>query len=135
MESRTQIASQKKASGKYNCAQAVASTYADVMGVTEEMAMNMTAAFGTGMGTMEGTCGSLVGAGVVAGMVEKDRVAGRREMKEMMEKFQHRNGATQCKLLKGIGTGKMLRHCNDCVGRRRRISRRNARQARAEIRS
>ena len=32
-----------------------------------------------------------------------------------MEKFQQRNGATQCKLLKGIGTGKPLRDCPDCV--------------------
>ena len=36
-------------------------------------------------------------------------------MKEMMTKFQQRNGATQCKLLKGIGPGIELRECPDCV--------------------
>jgi len=115
MNTRKDIAAQKKASGMYNCAQSVATTYSDVMGVTEETALKMTAAFGTGMGNMEGTCGALVGAGVVAGMVLQDRMVARREMKGMMEKFQKRNGATQCKLLKGVGTGKVLRDCNDCV--------------------
>ncbi len=115
IESRAQLAAEKKASGKYNCAQAVASTYADVMGVDEEMAMNMTAAFGTGMGNMEGTCGALVGAGVVASMVTRDRVKARAQMKQMMDQFQAHTGATQCKLLKGIGTGRVLCACNDCV--------------------
>lgn len=36
-------------------------------------------------------------------------------MKVMMEKFQKRNGATQCRLLKGVGTGTALRECPDCV--------------------
>lgn len=115
METRKNIAAGKKASGQCNCAQAVATTYADYMGVSEEMAANMTAAFGTGMGNMEGTCGALVGAGVVIGMVKKDRMEGRRQMKLMMQKFQARNGATQCKVLKGVGTGQCLRDCSDCV--------------------
>lgn len=29
--------------------------------------------------------------------------------------FQQRNGATQCKLLKGVGTKVVLRECPDCV--------------------
>ncbi len=115
MESRKEIAAGKKASGQYNCAQAVATTYADKMGISEEQAMAMTSAFGTGMGNMEGTCGALVGAGVVAGMITNDRIAARKQMKQMMEKFQQRNGATVCKLLKGVGTGKVLRECNLCV--------------------
>lgn len=32
-----------------------------------------------------------------------------------MDKFKQRNGATQCKLLKGLGTGKVLRECPLCV--------------------
>ena len=34
---------------------------------------------------------------------------------EFEEKFRERNGPTQCKLLKGVGTGKPLRDCPDCV--------------------
>jgi hypothetical protein len=36
-------------------------------------------------------------------------------MRQIMEKFRQRNGATQCKLLKGVGTGKILRECPLCV--------------------
>ncbi len=44
METRKHIAKEKKAT--CNCAQAVACTYADIMGVDEQTAANMTAAFG-----------------------------------------------------------------------------------------
>lgn len=115
MESRKELAASKKAAGTHNCAQSVAATYADYMGVSEEMACDMTAAFGTGMGTMEGTCGAIVGAGVVLGMVTKDRVAGRKHMAELITKFRERNGATICAHLKGVGTGVCLRGCNECV--------------------
>ena len=67
------------------------------------------------MGNMEGTCGALVGAGMVLGLLTKDRNLSRSRMKTLMEKFQERNGATRCKLLKGIGTGTPLRDCPDCV--------------------
>ena len=33
----------------------------------------------------------------------------------MMTQFQQRNGATQCKQLKGVGTKVVLRECPDCV--------------------
>ena len=36
-------------------------------------------------------------------------------MRQIMAKFQQRNGATQCKLLKGVGTHIVLRECPDCV--------------------
>ena len=52
---------------------------------------------------------------MIVGRVTKDRNLSRSRMKQIMEKFQERNGATQCKLLKGVGTGKPLRDCPDCV--------------------
>ena len=64
---------------------------------------------------MEGTCGALVGAGLVLGMVNKDKVKSMKQMRQIMLKFQERNGATQCKLLKGIGTKVVLRECPLCV--------------------
>jgi len=67
------------------------------------------------MGNMEGTCGALVGAGMIIGLATKDRNESRAQMKQIMTKFQQRNGATQCKLLKGVGTGVILRDCPDCV--------------------
>lgn len=90
-------------------------TYADVAGISEEAAMNIAGAFGGGMGCMEGTCGALVGAGLVVGLVNKDKAKSMKQMRQMMTKFQERNGATQCKLLKGIGTEVVLRECPLCV--------------------
>ena len=112
MESRKQIAVEKKRCG-LNCAQAVLCTYADLAGIDEETAIRLAAPFGAGMGNMEGTCGAITGAGLVLGLVSKGPAT--RQMRQIMNKFQERNGATQCKLLKGVGTGKVLRECSDCV--------------------
>ena len=112
METRKQIAVEKKHCG-LNCAQAVLCTYADLAGIDEETAIRLAAPFGAGMGNMEGTCGAITGAGLVLGLVSKGPAT--RQMRQIMNKFQERNGATQCKLLKGLGTGKVLRECSDCV--------------------
>ena len=115
MKTRKQIAAEKKRCNSHNCAQAILHTYADVAGISEEAAMNIAGAFGGDMGCMEGTCGALVGAGLVLGLANKDKVKSMKQMRQVMTKFQERNGATQCKLLKGVGTKVMLRECPDCV--------------------
>ena len=115
METRKHIAAEKLGCGTHNCAQAVISTYADLIGIDEATARNLGNAFGAGMGTMEGTCGALVGAGIILGLATKDRVEARKGMRQVMTQFQQRNGATQCKLLKGVGTGVALRECTGCV--------------------
>lgn len=115
METRKHIASEKLQCGTHNCAQAIVSTYADVIGLDEEAAKNVANAFGGGMGNMEGTCGALVGAGIVLGLATKDRSKSRVGMRQIMIQFQQKNGATQCKLLKGIGTKVVLRECSGCV--------------------
>jgi putative oxidoreductase len=114
-ESRATEASQRKASGQFNCAQAVACTYADICGVDSETMRMAANAFGTGMGCMQGTCGALVGAGMVLGLVKRDRTAAMLAQKRIMNSFHKQNGATICSQLKGMGTGIQLRHCNDCV--------------------
>ena len=115
MDSRAQIAAEKKRCNSHNCAQAILHTYADVAGISEEEAMSIAGAFGAGMGNMEGTCGALVGAGLVLGLANKDKAKSMKQMRQIMTQFQQRNGATQCKLLKGVGTKVVLRECPDCV--------------------
>jgi len=115
METRKHIAAEKKRCNSHNCAQAVLHTYADLAGIDEDTCMYMAGAFGGGMGNMEGTCGALVGAGLVIGLVNKDKVKSMKQMRQVMNKFMERNGATQCKLLKGVGTKVVLRACPDCV--------------------
>ncbi|MDE6528915.1 MAG: C-GCAxxG-C-C family protein, partial [Muribaculaceae bacterium] len=106
---------ERKRSGKYNCAQSVACTYCGVAGVEAETMRHLTNAFGAGMGSADGTCGALVGAGVVLGMVRRDRAAAMRDMKSLVTRFKAQNGSVTCRELKGIDTGTPLRHCNDCV--------------------
>jgi len=115
MESRVQQAVDKKRQNTHNCAQSVVCTYCDKCGLDPKTAERVAAAFGLGMGNMEGTCGSIVGAGIVIGMVSGDRSLARMRMKQLMKKFQERNGTTQCRMLKGAGTGKVVRDCPDCV--------------------
>lgn len=115
METRKHIAAEKKHCGSHNCAQAIVHTYADIVGMDEQLAMNVANAFGAGMGNMEGTCGALVGAGIVLGMLNKDKAKAMKDMRQIMTKFQTRNGATQCKVLKGVGTKIVLRECPLCV--------------------
>lgn len=115
MKSKVDEAVERKRSGRCNCAQSVACCYADVVGIDEDTLGRVTAAFGSGMGTMTGTCGALVGAGVVIGAAIGDRTLARGVMKRIVQTFEARNGATICRDLKGIGTGVPLRACNDCV--------------------
>lgn len=116
MKSRKEQAAEKKRSGAYNCAQSVMCTYYDYAGISEDEARNLGNSFAVGMGNMEGTCGALVGAGIVLGLATKDKAKSMRGMRSIMERFQQRNGATQCRLLKGNGTERgALRECPLCV--------------------
>ena len=115
MKSRKEIAAEMKLCGTHNCTQAVLCAYCDYTGLDEETIKNVGNSFALGMGNMEGTCGAIVGAGVVLGLATKDKGVSVRGMKHIMEAFKKRNGSTQCKCLKGIGTGKILRECPLCV--------------------
>ncbi len=114
METRALEAVNKKKSG-YNCAQAVACSYCDIAGIDEETMKNITQAFAVGMGSMEATCGALIGAAVVIGLVNKNKKASFADAKTIITKFKEQNKSVICKELKGIGTGEVLRECNDCV--------------------
>ncbi len=122
METRVEQALEKFKKN-YNCAQAVACTYCDLVGMDEETMFKVTEGFGRGMGGMEGTCGALTGACVVVGMkkstanLEKpdSKIETQNVSKQILEKFNEQNGSTICKELKGAGTGKILRACPDCV--------------------
>ena len=115
MESRKEKAAELKRCGTHNCTQAVLCTYYDYTGLDEDTIKHIGNGFAAGMGNMEGTCGAIIGAGIVLGLATKDKALSLKGTRYIMEKFQERNGATQCKLLKGIGTGKPLRECPLCV--------------------
>lgn len=107
----------------YNCAQAVACTYCDLVGLDEETMFRITEAFGGGMGCLEGTCGAVSGAVALAGMkastgnLEKpnSKAESYKLSKEILKQFKEQNGSVICKELKGVGTGTPLRSCQDCI--------------------
>ena len=107
----------------FNCAQSVACTYCDLVGVDEEMMFRVTEAFGAGMGGMEGTCGAVSGACVLAGLkassgnleTPNSKAVSHQLAKEILKRFKEQNGSVVCKEIKGVGTGKVLRSCNDCI--------------------
>lgn len=107
----------------FNCAQAVACTYADLVGIDEETMFKATEGLGLGMGCMLGTCGALSGACILAGMknscgdLEMPATKGQTYQlsREIVRRFQEAAGATACKDLKGVETGVVLHPCPDCI--------------------
>ena len=122
METRVDKVAEKHKSG-YNCAQAVACAYCDLVGIDEETMFRMTEGLGLGMGGMEGTCGAITGAVAVIGAIKScgdiekpvSKAATYKLSGELIKRFQEKNQATKCKDLKGIETGKVLRSCPGCI--------------------
>lgn len=113
IEKRANTAAELKATGKCNCTQAVLKAFEDKMNVSESDLMLLGAGFAAGMGCMESTCGALIGAVMVAGKLSDGKGTSRLS-KEILGKFKEKSGATICKELKGIETGKVLCECPDC---------------------
>ena len=97
-----------------NCCQAVVRAFADTLALDETTLMSIGSGFGSGMGTMEGTCGALVGAIMVVG--SRTNGSGTISLsRKMLPRFKELCGATICRDLKGIETGKVLCTCDNCV--------------------
>jgi len=98
-----------------NCCQAVLVAFADRLGKGEDDLLRLGSGFGSGMATMEGTCGALVGAIMVSSLLSAEGEA-RNNSRAIMSRFKELcGGATICRDLKGIETGKVLCSCEDCV--------------------
>lgn len=96
-----------------NCAQAIAMTFSEECGISEEIACKVSLGHGVGMGNTKGTCGAIIGGGTVLGMIYPDTVY--QKTRELMKRFEDKNTSTVCSVIKGVGTGKILRDCNGCV--------------------
>lgn len=114
IEERAAAAAELKATGKCNCTQSVVKVFEDKLPISVETLMKLTAGYAVGMGCMESTCGALIGAVMVAGILT-DGKGTPRVSKELVQSFENRCGATICKDLKGIETGKALCPCPECV--------------------
>jgi hypothetical protein len=75
------------------------------------------------MGGMEGTCGAISAAAVLAGLkistadLEKPNSKGTsyKAAKACIAAFKEKNSTIVCRELKGVDTGKVLRACPDCI--------------------
>ena len=99
----------------YNCCQAVACVFSEETGIDGDVLRRIGAGFGLGMGGMEGTCGALCGAEMVLGLTKYKGKPIRNEAKELHRRFTEMCGGSICKEIKGVGTGKVLCSCDDCV--------------------
>ena len=107
----------------YNCSQSVAVACADLVDVPAETLFKATEGYGFGMGTMDGTCGALTGALLIAGLKNstgnlespKSKGATMKISKAMLTSFREKSGAIICRELKGVDTGKMICSCPDCI--------------------
>ena len=108
---------------KYNCAQAVACAFAKEAGVDMETLFKACEGFGLGMGGMCGTCGAVSGAVMLAGFINSDgaidapatKAETYKLSKEIIRRFEEKNGSLVCKELKGMDTGCPLRSCDGCI--------------------
>ena len=107
----------------FNCCQSVACAYCDLVGVDEETMFKAAEAFGLGMGGMEGTCGAIAGAVLLAGFKNSSANLEHPDSKGQTynlsaaydKEFLEKNGATACRDLKGKDTGVILRTCPGCI--------------------
>lgn len=108
---------------KFNCAQSVACAFAQEVGVPEEVLFAACEGLGLGMGAMDGTCGAVSGAVVLAGFKNscadpsdpRTKAETYKLAAQITKEFAQKNGALTCRDLKGADTGKVLRSCPDCI--------------------
>lgn len=94
----------------YNCCQAVAMTFADVIGLPEQDIAAISSGFGGGMGRMREVCGTVSGMTMVAGAMVPANDVNDRESKtanyalvqEMAAEFKRVNGSIICRELLGL---------------------------------
>ena len=121
--SKSELAVQLQSNG-YNCAQSVACVFADEVNVPKEFLFKVTEGFGSGAGTMEGICGALSAAIMIAGLKNSSanldnpdsKQSTMRISKQLMNNFKQRVGALYCQEIKGKNSEhKVLCSCPDCV--------------------
>lgn len=108
---------------KFNCCQSVACAFAQEAGIAVPTLFRAAEGFGLGMGCMEGTCGALSAAVLLAGFVNSDgnidapgtKASTYQLTRKLVQTFRERTGSTVCGELKGLETGKMLCSCPDCI--------------------
>ena len=114
IQERAEKGAAYKAEGRYNCTRSVLAAFNDIIKIDEKELVALAAGFVGGMGNMEGTCGALVGAIMVAGILSEGNGT-LQYSRIIVDKFKELCGATICKDLKGIDGTHYLCSCPDCI--------------------
>ena len=122
IDSKISIAHENHKKG-YNCAQSVSCAFSDRKDFDEETIFCLTEGLGLGMGGMQGLCGAIAAAGVLAGAkcstgnlkAPDSKASSYRLARACLERFKEKDGAVLCRDLKGLDTGTVLRPCPECI--------------------
>jgi len=108
MKSRVDCATDRFKGG-FNCAQAVFSAYAPLLGIKEDDALRISTGFGAGMGRQQEVCGAVTGAFMVIGsrhgMTDASDTAAKEttyaQVKDFTQRFCLLHGSISCRELLG----------------------------------
>lgn len=122
METRKKLAVEAWKSG-LNCAQAVLLTYSDLLGIDKEILFKISEGFGSGLSGLKRTCGALMAAVIIAGIVNSDGNYNHPTTKKqtyelgqsIIAQFEEKYKTSQCYDLKGFKDGKVILPCNLCI--------------------
>ena len=118
---RTEIAIKLHEQG-YNCAQAVACAFSDILPLEADGLFRVAEGFGGGMGNNESVCGAVSGAVMIAGLISSNGMENPTNKKatyelssKLTEEFKEKNGSVICRELKSGNNGAALRSCPGCI--------------------
>ena len=106
---RKEIAMEYFAEG-YNCAQAVALAFSDLLPMEKDALARLTSSFGGGMGRLREVCGAVSGMFAAAGLLygyddpkaSTEKAAHYARLQAMAKEFEHKNGSIVCRELLGL---------------------------------
>ena len=122
MSEKTQKAKELHKAG-FNCAQAVACSFCEDLGVNAEDMFKISGGFGFGMGVMD-MCGAVSGMLMVIGMKnsvgdlskgDSTKADTYKKTRAYIEKFKEKTGSSHCNELKGKGGKAPLVSCVQCI--------------------
>ena len=119
---RDQIATDYHNRG-YNCCQSVCFAFLDQVDLDEKTLFRVTEGLGLGLGGMEGTCGAISAAAVLAGLKcstghtdgPDSKAISYEAAASCIRAFKEKNGSLVCRELRGEDTGTPLRSCPGCI--------------------
>jgi C_GCAxxG_C_C family probable redox protein len=89
---------------KFNCAQSVLVSFADVLSLSEDDLLRVACAFGGGMGRQQLTCGAITGAAMALGLkfgkgksdADEKKLHTYEKTVELFEEFRKLHGSAEC---------------------------------------